>query len=571
MCGFTFVFPSESKSPTEIKLAHSFNQWRGNDDTIVSKLDDCYTAFSLLSFVQIENNANNSQLDFNQPFISRDNKIISMFNGEIYNYKDLKAKYHLDLADNECSVISEGYQKIGLDFIGLLDGMYASCIYDKNKQLIHLSRDYFGQKPLYYHINTDHGNPHVYASTSLKTISILANEPLKSEHIAEWIDLGFTVAPITIFNNIYKLAPGETITVDIRNCASTRSYLPSRFDPQLRYSIIKSSSSLNAANKICKTISRDIESTINHGQIKSALLLSKGIDSSIVEIFAEKLVSDSIDILSMDTGNGDTWEPCEQTRHKFKGVVGTINIQATIIDYLSQTRRGINPCSDIGMWPLLQLLSLYPDRKIALISGDGADELLFGYGKYHILRSLEGKKLSIHDCIKIWYKLRGNGILPLDYIEDRLKSISTQQSVPLDSLEIIRSIESKSYLSECVLLKTDNISYITNKEIRAPFLNLGSSMALASLPLFNGRFHSFQKNFFRSIIQNSHLRDRLGFGKKGFAPVGYFVETHLKTLYAMYGKQLIDQKISYICESARITQIPNDKIAHRILMLTSFV
>ena len=128
-----------------------------------------------------------------------------MFNGEIYNYEQLQSIYKLNSAKTECDVIAEGYKKLGLNFLGQLNGMFAICLYDKANNFIHLSRDFFGQKPLYYYVQgSAENNISVYASSSLKTVSLLANEPLCTQGVAEWIDLGFTLSPRTIYNNIYN-------------------------------------------------------------------------------------------------------------------------------------------------------------------------------------------------------------------------------------------------------------------------------------------------------------------------------------------------------------------------------
>ena len=573
MCGFTFALPKSNEKEQDFKLAHSFNQWRGSDKTTLGIFSDCYMAFSLLSFVQGINEPNTHPSNSSQPYSSPNGDTITMFNGEIYNYQRLKSSHGLSTAMSECAVISEGYSKIGLNFLSELDGMFAICLYDKNNHLVHLSRDYFGQKPLYYNskISSD-GSTSIYASTSLKTVSILSGEELRPEFVAEWIDLGFTIAPHTIYNNVYKVAPGETVTISTKTGKIYRSYQPQRLSSNFRAKSTTQGSINKSASLLCNSISEDIKSTLTHGDVKSALMLSKGIDSSVIEILAAPHISNSIDVISMDTGNGDAWDSNEKTNSYFTKVASTIDLQSTIVDYLTQAKRGLNPCSDIGMLPLFQLLSAYPKRKSAFIGGDGADELLFGYGKYkHLQNYFTANNSNASDSIRLWYKLRGSGYLSLDQIEERLRNFLSQQDT-CNGAEKIRALEIKSYLPECILLKTDNISYVANKEIRAPFLNISSSTYLQSLPVYSeNQFHSFGKTFFRAIISNSHLKARLSLPKKGFAPVGYFTQLHLKTLQAMYGEKNISQKIQFLCHAAGIKKISNDRLFHRILMLVSFI
>ena len=155
----------------------------------------------------------------NQPMVSSNGRYVISFNGEIYNYKDLRSRVINYMGDSivgnsDTSALIEFISHFGLTkTLSAIDGMFAFSLLDRDTNTLHLCRDSFGEKPLYYYLK---GNTLVYASeidviTSLPFFS----KTLSSESIAHVLRRGYVPAPLSIYSDINKLMPGSMLSVNL--------------------------------------------------------------------------------------------------------------------------------------------------------------------------------------------------------------------------------------------------------------------------------------------------------------------------------------------------------------------
>jgi len=149
-----------------------------------------------------------------QPMFSEDGKIVLVFNGEIYNYvelkEDLKNQGFVFKTTSDSEVIINAYRAWGVDCLKKFNGMWAICIWDENKQQLFLSRDRIGEKPLYYAVQD---NTFIFGS-EIKSLLVYGVSPQPRIEIAElYLTLGFMPAPYTFYKNILQLEPGKYLKV----------------------------------------------------------------------------------------------------------------------------------------------------------------------------------------------------------------------------------------------------------------------------------------------------------------------------------------------------------------------
>ena len=150
-----------------------------------------------------------------QPMFSPDQNVVSVFNGEIYNFKELRNMYLNEYtfhSSSDAEVIPYLYDKFGIDFIQKLRGVFAIAIYDRRLKVLYLIRDRFGVKPLYYTFQ----EKTLFFSSELKSFTNLSQvtTEIDFERYIEYLGFQFVPGDNTIFKNIYRVAPGSYLKVN---------------------------------------------------------------------------------------------------------------------------------------------------------------------------------------------------------------------------------------------------------------------------------------------------------------------------------------------------------------------
>ena len=168
-----------------------------------------------------------------QPMESADKELVIVYNGEVYNYLEIKAelekKSHVFRTGTDTEVILAAYREWGQDCLERFNGMWAFALYDRRKQRVFLARDRLGIKPLYYYRDGDRG---FYFASEVK--SIVAGAPVDFDldvvRMDSYMDFGYVPGERTLFKGIHRLLPGHSLVVDLEGKGSPSSYWELNFE-----------------------------------------------------------------------------------------------------------------------------------------------------------------------------------------------------------------------------------------------------------------------------------------------------------------------------------------------------
>ena len=309
MCGFSGIYSSSFvASSNYLDLVNKMNNTlahRGPDAEGIKISSDqkLILGHRRLSIIDLDQKAN-------QPMTSVDKKVHLVFNGEIYNFAELKKEiskdekffWFTDHSDTE--VILNAYLKWGINCIKKFNGMFSIAIYDerRKKPILHLVRDRIGIKPLYLSLSQD--KQWVFSS---EIKSILKHPNVKKEinnyALNHYLTFIVSPPPITLYEDIYKVPAGHRIEIDhLGNAKSIKWWdcMPSKHNTLTTKDISETEALDKLENLLTKSISRRMISDVNFG-----VLLSGGVDSSIITAIMSKLHNDKINSFTIGYENHD--------------------------------------------------------------------------------------------------------------------------------------------------------------------------------------------------------------------------------------------------------------------------
>lgn len=424
-----------------------------------------------------------------QPFVSNNEQIIVTFNGEIYNFLELKKEllnFYNFITNTDTEVIIAAYQVWGLDFVNKLKGMFAIAIYDKKINKIFLVRDRFGIKPLYYFYND---NNLIFAS-ELKAIlaSGLVKKEIDFSSFSDYFVYRYIPSPKTIWKNIYKIPPANYLSFDLDTFSfSLIEYweLKSNNEQENKYLLI------DEINEILQlSVSEHVRADVPIGSF-----LSGGYDSSAMVHFMKKL---GINPETFSIG----FKNWEKSEHQFAQIVAAhLNVpnKYVIADENSLDLVNImpmvydEPIADISIVPTYMVSNLAKQNVKAVLSGEGADEIFGGYTWQHqFYEELKNKKwlriiksiFKKQDTVNFYAKAMAMGWFDKEELEQMLNP-SLHQFIPNDvhwfyrknfksnltPLKSIQYLDMKCFMGELVLTKIDRASMANSLEVRVPFLD----------------------------------------------------------------------------------------------------
>lgn len=316
----------------------------------------------------------------NQPMHSADNRYTIVYNGEVYNYKEVKNKYKLSTrTSSDTEVILEAFIKKGPHVVNELNGMFAFAIYDSQDKELHLFRDRLGVKPLYYYYDED-----IFAFGS--ELKALATHPairkilkLNRESISQFLQLGYIPEPNTIYKGILKFPSGHYLCLGKKRM-DLKAYWENKSLIEDKPFTALSAAKQELEDLMLSSVQYRLVSDVPYGS-----LLSGGTDSSLVTALAQKL-----------TGNLNTFSigfkeaKYNESHHakKIAQYLGTRHHELTVthqdaaalVDGL--TTIFDEPFADSSAIPTLLVSKLARQHVKMVLSGDGGDELFLGYGAY---------------------------------------------------------------------------------------------------------------------------------------------------------------------------------------------
>ena len=280
MCGFIGKFSNEKINQEGIFQANKHTICRGPDQLRHhegSTRDSFYSLiFNRLSILDLTDNAS-------QPMVDEFGNIL-MFNGEVYNHRDLRSylenkSIQFKSSHSDTEVILHGIRVLGVDFLNKIIGQFAIFYLDKTKGVIFLARDRLGQKPLFYS-KTD--NKFTVSSNLKSLVKLNTNFYVDEESLSEYLETGVISSPKTLFKNIYKLRPAEIIEVDIENNYKIKKNL--FWEPEDFIQTKKTKFNFDEFSELLK----DAVNIRQNADVEVANMLSGGIDSTtIVKLASE--------------------------------------------------------------------------------------------------------------------------------------------------------------------------------------------------------------------------------------------------------------------------------------------
>jgi asparagine synthase (glutamine-hydrolysing) len=330
----------------------------------------------------------------NQPLSNEDGSIRLIFNGEIYNYRDLRKRLegagHQFATDSDSETIVHLYEDLGLGCFEHLNGMFAIAIWDSRNNRLVLARDRLGKKPLYYHC---HDGRLLFASElkSLATVPDLART-INPEAIDLYFTYQYIPHPSTIYQNVFKLEPG-TLGVYENDQWRTEGYW--KIDWKQERSVSPEQAKAQLQELLTDSVRLRLRSDVPLGAF-----LSGGIDSSLLVAIAQRELNQPIQTYAIGFGESDFDET--QFAQQVADHVGTnhrrFEVQPQAAEILDRLAYAYDePFSDSSALPTWYLCQQTKQQVTVAISGDGGDELFAGYDRYRALQwsqPLSGLKLD---------------------------------------------------------------------------------------------------------------------------------------------------------------------------------
>lgn len=523
MCGIIGYcgIPIKPISEKEMSFARSLLIHRGPDDEGYYFDENIGLGHRRLSIIDLKTGK--------QPFHSFDNRFAIIFNGEIYNYKQVQSqliqKGYKFITTSDTEVLLNAFIEWGKDALNKLNGMFAFAIWNKNDKELFIARDRLGKKPLYYF----HTKNFFAFSSEIKALLALPGIPKELDFQGLWnyLSFRFVPGPISVFKNIYKLEPGNFLTFSQNTGLKVQQYwfFPLENKP--------------ASNKPIHEIQEEFDTLFEDAcqkrlvaDVPVGILLSGGLDSSAVMTACRnanigRMASFSIGF----TGNKFYDEtPYAELVSRHLGTehhhikIGKEQFTSLLDKFVYHTDE---PLADLASIPLFFVCELASKHVKVVLSGEGSDELLGGYefGRLQSLLDISQSLQHIPGISKLAFLLEKLPVGSIaryasylkkynqNYIADNLIDMTSHQyfseaeknHIMPQLKELIKSRESiikplydqakacsplnqllyvisKTWLVEDLLMKADKMSMANSIELRVPFLDYRLVEFVSALP-----------------------------------------------------------------------------------------
>jgi len=420
----------------------------------------------------------------NQPFYSECQEFIIIFNGEVYNFQDIKKELlelnHTFVSSSDTEVILYAYKEWGIDAVEKFIGMFAFAIYDLKKAKLFIVRDRAGVKPLYY---TQQEDSFLFSS-ELKSFSLYPTfqKEINREIIPFYFQFAYIPAPHTIYQNCYKLEAGHYLEYDLEQKSFEKHKYWDINDYYLMDKIEKSEEEILEELEV---LLKDACQLRMVSDVPVGVFLSGGYDSSTVASLLQQNSEEKINTFTI----GFEEKEFNEAEHakKIANYLGTNHTeyyctQEDMLNLIEQIPLYFDePFADASALPTMVVSQLAKKDVTVALSADGGDESFFGYSKYFAIEKMRRlqasrpKKLVLKLLLSLLNEKRVvwlNGLLPQ----------SQQQTNIVNKFQKFKSmLKSQSY-SETFIRASSKVS--------PEFLEQSLVM---------GRYKSFDKTFFKEF------------------------------------------------------------------------
>ena len=474
MCGICGEFKFKERPFDNLKLTGLMDSIasRGRDSKGTFKNSEVFLGHHRLSIIDTSEKSN-------QPMVIENYVIV--FNGIIYNYKDIRkkliAKGHVFKSLGDTEVIVRSYIEYGDKCVDHFDGVFSFCIYNTNNKNIFLARDRIGIKPLYYSINDDEL---IFSSSMTGILKNRNNYEINPIALHYQFTLHSVVpAPHTIIKGINKLEPGHTLNVN----KSGHAYLNKYFD--INETELINYKEDEIISNIDVLLNNAVEKRLNVADVPVGILLSGGLDSSLITAiskkYKEKLSTFSIgfNTINEEIGNefyySDLVSQDFNTSHK-KYNISDDDLYNNLDNVISNMSEPMFSQDSSAFFLLAEKVSL--SNKVVL-SGQGADEVFGGYFWYEQIMKDSGANDT--EILSNYYfdrtfdsysKAINEKYVEDNYVFNEIDKKFKQMDSDLSTLDKVFRLELSTFIIDDPVKRVDNMTMSHALESRVPFLDI---------------------------------------------------------------------------------------------------
>jgi len=570
MCGIAGIVSADVDDRIEAGTIHRMCQaivHRGPDDEGIFVKDGTGLGMRRLSIIDLSGG--------HQPVFNEDRSVWIVFNGEIYNFPELRAELekrgHRFYTHTDTEVIVHLYEDLGADCVSKLRGMFAFALYDERRRKLLMARDRFGKKPLHYGL----AGERLLFGSEIKAIHAVAPElaEVNNEALLQYMYFGYVPDPITAFQPIQKLPPGHLLEFEAGQI-QVRQYwdLP-------QYATHQPGSEEECLEELERRLAEAVRIRLI-SDVPLGALLSGGTDSSTVVALMARASSKPVKTFSIGFSHDDFNEAryARLVAKHFGTDHHELILEPNVVETVEQLTSSLEePFGDSSMLPTYYVSCMARKHVTVALSGDGGDEIFAGYDRYgiHLRRKIferipqwawrlyrkrvyprlpqdmHGKKFSYNVSLP-WRERYVDGIsfvpaferdMPLwsNEFRETLRETGNPEDVMYryfdqapakDPISQMLYVDTKTYMVADILTKVDRMSMATSLEVRVPILDhLFVEWATALPPEWKLR-GGVQKYILRKLAERVGVpREVLYRPKQGFAlPLVHWMRNELKDL-----------------------------------------
>jgi asparagine synthase (glutamine-hydrolysing) len=570
MCGIAGIVSSDPREHIDAEVVHRMCEaivHRGPDDEGIFAKQNTGLGMRRLSIIDLAGG--------HQPIFNEDGSIWIVFNGEIYNFPELRpgleAAGHRFTTNTDTEVIVHLYEEIGAECVKKLRGMFAFALYDERRQKLLIARDRLGKKPLHY----AHVNGRLFFGSEIKSILAIAPElaEVNRHALLQYLHFGYVLDPDTAFTKIHKL-PGGHLLEFKNDQVTVRKYWDIA-----EYSTYEPGSEQECLEELERRLAEAVKIRLI-SDVPLGALLSGGTDSSTVVALMARASSRPVKTFSIGFKYAD-FNEAEYARivaQRFGTDHHELTLDPEVVSTVEQLTSALEePFADSSMLPTYYISCLARKHVTVALSGDGGDEMFAGYTRYgiHSRRqaferipawaakfyrerifplvpaSTYGRRFSYNISLP-WREryVDEMSFLPvfereMPLLSDDFRSSVRDGSDPqrmmlayldekrgLDPLSQLLYLDTKTYLAGDILTKVDRMSMLTSLEVRVPLLDHELVEWAASLtPRWKMRGNQ-QKYILRKLAERVGVpQEVLNRPKQGFAlPLVHWMRNEMKDL-----------------------------------------
>jgi asparagine synthase (glutamine-hydrolysing) len=510
MCGIIGIVAAPGSSPPPEAVGHAMNAaitHRGPDDEGLYRDDRAMIGMRRLSIIDLAGG--------HQPVHNEDGTIQAVFNGEIYNFKELRAELeargHRFYTSSDTEVIVHGYEEWGEASFARLDGMFGIGLWDTRTRTLVLARDRFGEKPLFYQHQTQgqEGARLLFASELKSLLQVPGfRRDIAPDAVRAYVCFGYVPTPGSIFAGVHKLPPGHSLRFADGKVTVSRYY-----ELDLRPKSVLDE--VEAERELARLLEQAVASRLV-SDVPFGAFLSGGLDSSVVVALMSRHLSQPVRTFSIGFHEAEFNELSDAKRvsrhlgtehHELVVEPDAVDLLQNLVWYLDE------PFADSSAVPTFLVAKLARERVKMVLTGDAGDETFAGYDRY--LRYLDLQRLGALKPAAAATAAVAGHLVPaergfrLRRIAERLRQpfpdsylsgvAVTRENVAddllgeaigpspgghygglgavarasegLEPLDRCVAIDFASYLPDDVLVKLDRMAMANSLEGRAPFLD----------------------------------------------------------------------------------------------------